>query len=88
MENPEWIPSGVINRTLRVERRTCFQSTPVFDHHPPQQAEYTSSFQIKMKTFITLFEKCNPIYSLKIMKSEYKTLRTDRNPAIDGENPS
>ncbi len=50
--------------------------------HPPQQAEYTLSFlnlrliQTKIKTFITLFAKCKHIYGLKIMKSEFKTLRT------------
>ncbi len=33
---------------------------------------------------ITLFEKCKPIYGLKIMKSEFKT---GGNPAID-VNPS
>ncbi len=50
--------------------------------HPPQQAEYTLSFlnlrliQTKIKTFITLFDKCKHIYGLKIMKSEFKTLRT------------
>ncbi len=70
---------------------------------PLQQPEYTSSFlnlrpiQTKMKTFITLFDKCKHIYGLKIMKSEFKTLRTGgtlqlteirrRLAAIDG-NPS
>ncbi len=55
------------------------QSTPGFDHIPPQQTECTSYFlnlrpiQAKIKTVITLFEKCKPIYGLKIMKSEFKT---------------
>ncbi len=46
--------------------------------HPPQQTECTSSFlhltpiQAKIKTFITLFEKCKRIYGLKMMKSECK----------------
>ncbi len=86
MENLEWIQSGVIHgATERLERR---EERPT--SHPPQQTEYTSSFlhlrpiQAKIKTFITLFEKCKPIYSLKIMKSEFKTCR---NPAING-NPS
>ncbi len=30
----------------------------------------------KIKTFITLFEKCKHIYGLKIIKSEFKTSRT------------
>ncbi len=48
--------------------------------HPPQQTECTSSFlhlrpiQAKIKTFITLFEKC--IYGLKVMKSEFKKAGT------------
>ncbi len=32
--------------------------------------------QTKIKTFITLFDKCKHIYGLKIMKNEFKTLRT------------
>ncbi len=50
--------------------------------HPPQQTECTSSFlhlrpiQAKIKTFITLFEKCKRIYGLKVMKSEFKKAGT------------
>ncbi len=83
MENPEWIQSGVI--TERVEERALIHSR--LWSHPPQQTEYTSSFlnlrpiQAKIKTFITLFEKCKTFYGLKIMNSEFKT---DGNPAIDG----
>ncbi len=62
--------------------------------HPPQQTEYTSSFlhlrpiQVKIKTVITLFEKCKRIYGLKIMKSEFKkagTLQLTAIRRIDGE---
>ncbi len=75
--NPEWIRSGVITERLeRREERAQIHSR--LWSHPPQQTEYTSSFlhlrpiQAKIKTFITLFEKCKRIYGLKIMKSECK----------------
>ncbi len=70
------------------------QSTPGFDHSPPQQTECTSSFlhlrpiQAEIKTFITLFENCKRIYGLKIMKSEFKktgTLQLTGIRRIDGE---
>ncbi len=69
--------------TERLERREERDlSTPAFDHIPPQQTECTSSFlhlrpiQAKIKTFITLFEKCKRIYGLKMMKSEFKKAGT------------
>ncbi len=80
-------------RTLRVERGTCFNPLQALIT-PPQQTEYTSSFlhltpiQAKIKTFITLFEKCKRIYSLKMMKSEFKkagTLQLTGIRLIDGE---
>ncbi len=64
-------------RTLRVERGTCLIHSRLWSH-PPQHTECTSSFlhlrpiQAEIKTFITLFEKCKRIYSLKIMKSEFR----------------
>ncbi len=91
--NPEWIQSGVITERLeRREERDLIHSR--LWSHPPQQTEYTSSFlhltpiQAKIKTFITLFEKCKRIYSLKIMKSEFKkagTLQLMGIRRIDGE---
>ncbi len=44
--------------------------------------------QAKIKTFITLFEKCKRIYGLKMMKSEFKkagTLQLTGIRCIDGE---
>ncbi len=77
MLNPEWIQSGVITERLeRREERALIHSR--LWSHPPQQTEYTSSFlhlrpiQAKIKTSITLFEKCKRIYGLKVMKSEFK----------------
>ncbi len=84
-------------RMLRAERGTCSRSTPGFDHI---HTEYTSSFlnlrpiQDKIKTFKTLFEKCKPIYDLKIKKSEFKTggtlqfTETRRRLTAINENPS
>ncbi len=75
-------------RALRAERGTCFNPLN------PQQTEYTSSFlhltpiQAKIKTSITLFEKCKRIYGLKMMKSEFKkagTLQLTGIRRIDGE---
>ncbi len=55
---------------------------------------YTYSFlnirpiQAKIKTFITLFEKCKRIYGLKVIKGEFKkagTLQLTGIRRIDGE---
>ncbi len=73
--------AGVITERLeRREERALIHSK--LWSHPPQQTEYTSFFlhltpiQAKIKTFITLFEKCKHIYGLKTMKSEFKKAGT------------
>ncbi len=71
--NPEWIQSGVITERLEWREERALIHSRLWSH-PPQQTEYTSSFlhltpiQAKIKTFITLFEKCKHIYSLKWWK--------------------
>ncbi len=60
-------------RTLRAERGTCFNPLQALIT-PPQQTECTSSFlhlrpiQAKIKTSITLFEKCSVFTVLKWWK--------------------
>ncbi len=69
----EWLHWSGVNAPLeRREKRALIHSR--LWSHPPQQTEYTSSFlrlrpiQAKIKTFITLFDKCKPIYGLKTMQ--------------------
>ncbi len=91
--NPEWIRSGVITERLEWREERALIHSRLWSH-PPQQTECTSSFlhlrpiQAKIKTFITLFEKCKRIYGLKMMKSEFKkagTLQLTGIRRIDGE---
>ncbi len=79
--NPEWIQSGVITERFEWREERALIHSRLWSH-PRQQTECTSSFlhlrpiQAKIKTSITLFEKCKRIYGLNIMKSEFKNAGT------------
>ncbi len=76
-------------RTLRVERGTCFNPLQALITSPSADWMHLAwPIQAKIKTSITLFEKCKRIYGLKIMKSEFKnagTLQLTGIRRIDGE---
>ncbi len=64
-------------RTLRAERGTCFNPLQALITSPSTDWMHLAwPIQAKIKTSITLFEKCKRIYGLNIMKSEFKNAGT------------
>ncbi len=64
-------------RTLRAERGTCFNPLQALITPPSTDWMHLAwPIQAKIKTSITLFEKCKRIYGLNIMKSEFKNAGT------------